>query len=387
MFDLERPTQSIAALLLSVGLCLSAPPLAAQQSVERSEQHDFQAVTLAEGLAHPWGMAFLPDGGILITERSGRLRLFKDGKLQAAPLPGGPQAIARGQGGLLDVALHPDFATNGYVYFSYAGADPAKDQRLTGTEVARARFDGEELTALEVIFRARPKTPGGAHYGSRLVFDRDGKLYVSLGDRRNYMKEAQNPENHLGSILRLNDDGSLPADNPFAGETKVMGEIFTYGHRNVQGLALQPSTGAVWAHEHGPRGGDEVNLLKSGANYGWPAITYGIDYSGAIISEKSAAPGMEQPVIYWDPSIAPSGMAFYDGDRFPQWKGDLFVGALAHRHLRRLEMDGQKVVGQEVLLRDLGERIRDVRSGPDGFIYILTDSARGRLIRLEPAAR
>jgi len=387
MLDLERPTRSIAALLFSVGLCLSASPLAAQQNVERSEQHDFQVVTLAEGLAHPWGMAFLQDGGILITERPGRLRLFKDGKLLADPIPGGPQAIARGQGGLLDVALHPDFATNGYAYFSYAGAEPGEDQRLTGTEVARARFDGEELTALEVIFRARPKTPGGAHYGSRLVFDRDGKLYVSLGDRRNYMKEAQNPENHLGSILRLNDDGGVPADNPFAGETKVMGEIFTYGHRNVQGLALQPSTGAVWAHEHGPRGGDEVNLLKSGANYGWPAITYGIDYSGAIISEKSAAPGMEQPVIYWDPSIAPSGMAFYDGDRFPQWKGDLFVGALAHRHLRRLEMDGQKVVGQEALLRDLGERIRDVRSGPDGFIYILTDSARGRLIRLEPAAR
>ncbi len=385
------PPGAFTAMAFGASIYLMAmvfsPAAPAQQNIERSEQHDFQVVTLAEGLEHPWGMAFLPDGGILITERPGRLRLFKDGKLLADPIPGGPQAIARGQGGLLDVALHPDFATNGYLYFSYTGADPAKDQRLTGTEVARARFDGRELTALEVIFRALPKTPGGAHYGSRLVFSRDGKLFVSLGDRRNYMKEAQNPANHLGSILRLNDDGSLPEDNPFAGQTKVMEEIFTYGHRNVQGLALHPSSGEIWAHEHGPRGGDEVNLLKSGANYGWPAITYGIDYSGAIISEKTSAPGMEQPVVYWDPSIAPSGMAFYDGDLFAQWKGDLFVGALAHRHLRRLEMDGQKVVGQEALLRGLRERIRDVRSGPDGFIYLLTDSARGRLIRLEPAAR
>jgi len=387
MFDLEQPTQCIAALLLSVGLCLSTSPSAAQQSIERSEQHDFQVVTLAESLEHPWGMAFLPDGSILITERPGRLRLFKDGKLLADPISGGPQAIARGQGGLLDVALHPDFTANGYVYFSYAGAEPGEDERLTGTEVARARFDGKEFTALEVIFRAFPKTPGGAHYGSRLVFGKDGKLYVSLGDRRNYMKEAQNPANHLGSILRLNDDGSAPKDNPFAGQLKAMDEIFSYGHRNVQGLALQPSSGEIWAHEHGPRGGDEVNLLKSGANYGWPAITYGIDYSGAIISQKTSAAGMEQPVVYWDPSIAPSGMAFYDGDLFAEWKGDLFVGALAHRHLRRLEMDDQKVVGQEALLRDLRERIRDVRSGPDGFLYILTDSAKGRLIRLEPAAR
>ena len=349
--------------------------------IERSQQHDFRVVTLAGGLAHPWGMAFLPDGAILITERMGRLRLFKDGALQPDPVAGTPQVVARGQGGLLDVVLHPDFSVNGLVYLSYAGGENGK----AGTEVARGRFDGAALNDLEVIFRAEPKTPGTGHYGSRLVFGRDGKLYVSLGDRRNYMKEAQNPANHIGSVLRLNDDGSLPDDNPFIGDQSKRPEIFSYGHRNVQGMTLRPASGEIWAHEHGPRGGDELNLLKAGANYGWPAITYGIDYSGAIISEKTAAPGMEQPVVYWDPSIAPSGMAFYDGELFPQWKGDLFVGALAHMHLRRLEMDGREVVGQEELLGDLRERIRDVRAGPDGYLYVLTDSGRGQLLRLEPA--
>jgi aldose sugar dehydrogenase len=363
-------------------LALGAHPATAQEEVVRSEQQDFRVVTLARGLDHPWGLAFLPDGGLLITERSGHLRLFKDGKLQPAPVPGTPKVVARGQGGLLDVALHPDFAANRLVYLSYAG----EGEGGAGTEVARARFDGTSLSGLEVIFRAQPKTPGGAHYGSRLVFDGDGRLYVSLGDRRNYMKEAQNPANHLGSVLRLNDDGSAPADNPFVGEAGKKPEIFTYGHRNVQGLALHPATGRIWAQEHGPRGGDEVNLLTAGANYGWPAITYGIDYSGAMISEKTAAPGMEQPVVFWDPSIAPSGMAFYDGEAFPQWQGDLFVGALAQRHLRRLEMEGDKVVGQERLLDDLGERIRDVRAGPDGYLYLLTDSSRGNLLRLEPVA-
>jgi glucose/arabinose dehydrogenase len=279
------------------------------------------------------------------------------------------------------VALHPDFAANRLIYLSYAGNGPDG----AGTEVARARFDGESLDGLEVIFRAEPKTPGSAHYGSRLVFDRDGRLYISLGDRRNYMQEAQNPASHLGSVIRVEDDGGVPGDNPFVGVEGTRPEIFSYGHRNVQGLALRPSDGSIWAHEHGPRGGDEVNRLKAGANYGWPAITYGIDYSGAIISDKTAAPGMEQPVVYWDPSIAPSGMTFYDGDRFPQWQGDLFVGALAGRHLRRLEMDGDSVAGQEELLGGLRERIRDVRSGPDGYIYLLTDSGNGRLIRLEPA--
>lgn len=377
---MRRPDRMIPAMTLALALAgLCGLSLAA---AEQSEQHDFRVETLAEGLQNPWGLAFLPDGGILITERAGRLRLFKDGALQAEPVAGVPEVSARGQGGLLDVALHPDFADNGLVYLSYAGSGDDG----AGTEVARARFDGAALDGLEVIFRASPKTPGTAHYGGRLAFAPDGTLYVTLGDRRSYMAEAQNLGTHLGSILRLNDDGSVPEDNPFIGRDGALPEIFSYGHRNVQGLAVHPESGALWAHEHGPRGGDEVNILVPGANYGWPAVTYGIDYSGAIISEKSEAEGMEPPVIYWVPSIAPSGMAFYQGEVFPEWQGDLFVGALAGRHLRRLELDGDKVTGQEELLADLGERIRDVRSGADGRLYLLTDSTEGRLLRLSPAA-
>ncbi|GAB4352496.1 MAG: PQQ-dependent sugar dehydrogenase [Kiloniellaceae bacterium] len=384
-FSRHSMTAGIIGGAVAAMLALAAP--AAAQEVTRSEQADFRVVTLARGLDHPWGLAFLPangpgDGGMLITERSGSLRLVKDGALQPDPVAGVPAVAARGQGGLLDIALHPDFAANGLVYLSYAGAAGNE----AGTEVARARFDGSALTGLEVIFRAQPKTPGAAHYGGRIAFGPDGKLYIALGDRRNYMAEAQKLTSHLGGVLRLNDDGSVPDDNPFVGRSDALPEIFTYGHRNVQGMAVHPATGAVWTHEHGPRGGDEVNILEAGANYGWPAITYGIDYSGAIISDKTEAPGMAQPVVYWVPSIAPSGMAFYQGEAFAQWQGDLFVGALAGRHLRRLELDGDTVAGQEVLLADLSERIRDVRSGPDGFLYLLTDSPRGSLIRLEPAA-
>ncbi|MGD1879241.1 MAG: PQQ-dependent sugar dehydrogenase [Kiloniellaceae bacterium] len=366
-------------------LFLAALPATAADDVQQSQQADFRLVTLARGLDHPWGMAFLPDegpggGGILITERSGALRLYQNGALQRAAVDGVPRVAARGQGGLLDIALHPGFIDNGLIYLSYAGGAGNE----AGTEVARARFDGSALQDLEVIFRARPKTPGAAHYGGRLAFAPDGTLYVSLGDRRTYMAEAQRTTSHLGGIMRLNDDGSVPDDNPFVGHADALPEIFSYGHRNVQGMAVHPETGAVWAHEHGPRGGDEVNILKAGANYGWPAITYGIDYSGTVISDKTEAPGMEQPVVYWVPSIAPSGMAFYDGDAFPEWKGDLFVGALAGRHLRRLELDGNTVTEQEQLLTDLSDRIRDVRAGPDGALYLLTDSPRGSLLRLEP---
>lgn len=351
-------------------------------SVERSEQHEFRHVVVADGLENAWGMAFLPDGGMLVTERDGRLRLIKDGKLQREPVAGVPEVVARGQGGLLDVALHPDFESNRLVYLSYAG----RGDGGVNTEVARGRFDGQALTDLEVVFSAAPKTGGRNHYGSRLLFAPDGMLYVTLGDRYSYLERAQDVRDHIGAIVRIRDDGGVPDDNPFVGRGDARPEIFTYGHRNVQGLALRPSTGQVWAHEHGPRGGDEVNILKSGANYGWPAITYGIDYSGATISDRTEAPGMEQPVVYWDPSIAPSGMAFYDGDKFPNWKGDLFVGALSHTHLRRLELDGDRVVAQEALLKDLDERIRDVRVSPDGYIYVLTDSGDGQLIRLEPAS-
>jgi glucose/arabinose dehydrogenase len=352
----------------------------AQAASQQSEQHAFSVATVAEGLGNPWSLAFLPNGDMLVTERPGRLRIIRDGKLDPRAIGGTPKVAARGQGGLLDVIVDPDFADNQLIYLSYSGADGSR----AGTEVVRARFDGKSLSDVQLLFRAEPKTRGGRHFGSRLVIDREGFLFISLGDRGDHMKEAQNTGTHLGSIIRINRDGSVPGDNPFAGKDEAKPEIWSYGHRNVQGMTMHPETGAIWAQEHGPRGGDEVNVIKRGANFGWPAITYGIDYSGAIISDKTEAPGMEQPVVYWVPSIAPSGMAFYQGDKFPQWRGDLFVGALAGRHLRRLELDGDKVTAQEVLLNDLAERIRDVRSGPDGFLYVLTDSANGRLLRLEP---
>lgn len=366
---------AIALLFSGIAGCTEASKL------QRTQQADFEVVTVVEGLEHPWGLAFLPEGGMLVTERPGRLRLIgADGTLRPEPIAGVPAVAAGGQGGLLDVALHPDFADNGYVYLSYAGRGAGG----VNTEVVRARFDGQRLTGSQVIFRAQPKTGGGNHYGSRLLFDREGYLLITLGERYAYRDEAQSVANHLGTIVRLHDDGRIPADNPFVNRPDAMPEIYSYGHRNVQGIALRPGTNSVWAHEHGPRGGDEVNILKPGANYGWPAITYGIDYSGAIISYRTEAPDMEQPVVYWDPSIAPSGMAFYDGERFPRWRGDLFAGALVKQHLRRLELQGDRVVEQEVLLAEFGERIRDVRAGPDGLLYLLTDSSNGAVWRLEP---
>lgn len=377
----------LMGMVLAAGAVLAAAmwwgQAARADQVYQSAQHSFRIVTVASGLAHPWGMTFLPGGEILVTERDGRLRVVRDGELLPEPVSGLPRMFVSGQGGLLDVALDPDHADNRLIYFSYAGGRSGN----AGTEVARGRLDLERMALedVETIFRVEPKTGGSAHYGSRLQFAPDGTLYITLGDRYTFMDEAQSLENHLGTIVRINPDGSVPEDNPFVGRDGAKPEIFSYGHRNVQGIAMRPGTSTIWAHEHGPRGGDELNILKAGANYGWPEITYGIDYSGAIISEKTEAPGMEKPVVYWDPSIAPSGMTFYDGDAFPEWRGDIFMGALAHRHLRRLEMDGDEVVGQEELLGELGARIRDVRTGPDGLLYVLTDAADGQILRLEPA--
>lgn len=370
-----------AAIAGMVGFVLGAPAAA---EVYESEQADYRVETVARGLMHPWGMAFLPGGEILVTERSGQLRLVRDDELVPEPVAGLPPLRAGGQGGLLDVALDPDYGENGWIYLAYTAGRPGN----TNTEVARGRLDLQSLALddVETIFAAEPKTPGAAHFGGRLQFHPDGTLFLTLGDRYRYRDEAQNTANHLGTIVRILPDGSVPEDNPFVGSDTARPEIFTYGNRNVQGIALRPGTSTLWAHEHGPRGGDELNLLQPGANYGWPAITYGIDYSGAIISDRTAAPGMEQPVVYWDPSIAPSGMTFYAGDPFPQWQGDLFLGALAHRHLRRLELEGDAVVGEEELLGGLQARIRDVRAGPDGFLYVLTDSANGQILRLVPAA-
>ena len=363
-------------LLLTTSLIFFTTTCADTRNTYHSEHHDFSLTTVTEGLEHPWGLAFLPDGNFLVTERVGRLRLIIDGQLAAKAVSGLPENIyVKGQGGLLDVAIHPEFSENNLVYISYAG----RGEGGAGTEVARGRLINNRLENTETIFVVKPKTRGALHYGSRLVFAADGTLFITTGDRYKYLHEAQRPDNHLGSIIRINDDGSIPNNNPFVNHASYQDEIYSYGHRNPQGLTMRPSNQTIWSHEHGPRGGDEVNILKPGANYG-------IDYSGEIISEKTHAPGMEQPVVYWDPSIAPSGMAFYTGTHFPQWNGDLFVGALVLKHLRRLKMNKNEVVEQEVLLEGMA-RIRDVRSGPDGYIYILTDEKNGKLIRLEPTNR
>ncbi len=344
-----------------------------------AQDKPYRTVTVAKGLVHPWGMAFLPDGRMLVTERPGRLRIVSNSGEISKPVSGLPKIAAVGQGGLLDVALHPDFANNKLIYFSFA--EPGVGGQ--GTAVARGKLEGNSLSQVRTIFSQKPKLSGGVHFGSRLVFARDGTLYISMGDRGR-MQRAQNRRNHQGTIARVKDDGSIPKDNPFVKSADALPEIYTWGNRNVQGMALNPRTGIVWAQEHGPKGGDEVNILKSGANYGWPLITYGIDYDGSIISNLTRKQGMEQPVLHWTPSIAPSGMAFYDGDKFPQWKGDLFVGALKDRHLRRIDLEGDKVIGQELLLSELRARIRDVRSGPDGYLWVLTDAPDGELIRIEP---
>ena len=339
-----------------------------------------RVITVVDGLEYPWGMAFLPDERILITERPGRLRLIDHDGNVSKPLAGMPEVFARGQGGLLDVALDPEFETNNFIYFSYA--EPGKDGG--GTAVGRGRLEGERIRAFKVIFRQIPKTDTRIHFGSRLVFARDGKLFITLGERGEREK-AQDLTVHRGQVIRILPDGSIPQDNPFVKHRGYRPETWSYGHRNPQGAALNPETGRLWTVEHGARGGDEINIPGKGRNYGWPIISYGRHYSGLKIGEGTHKTGMEQPVYYWDPSIAPSGMAFYTGDRFPAWRGNLLVGALKGRMLVRLELDGEKIAGEERMLQNLKERIRDVRQGPDGFIYLLTDSRNGRLLRLEQA--
>jgi len=349
-----------------------------------SAKAKFRVETVAVGLENPWAIAFLPDGRTLITERPGRLRILdKEGKL-SDPLAGVPEVAAVGQGGLLDIALAPDFAKSQRIYFSYA--EPRGI--VNGTAVAHARFvdDGKsaKLEDVTVIFRQEPGRGGGFHFGSRLAFAPDGNLFVTLGER-NAMQPAQDLSGHLGKVVRIGPDGSVPKDNPFVGKEGVRPEIWSYGHRNPQAAAINPASGKLWEVEHGARGGDEINVPEAGKNYGWPVISFGRHYSGAKIGEGTQKAGMEQPIYYWDPSIAPSGMTFYTGDAFPAWKGNLFVGALVLRHLQRLELDGEKVVNEERLLVGFGERIRDVRQAPDGTLWVLTDAKNGRVLRLSPA--
>lgn len=370
---------ALPALVLAFALFPATPSAPPSGSIQ-TEEHTLRVTTLVEGLEHPWGMAFLPDGGLLVTERPGRLRLIRDGQLLPQAVTGLPAIAAEGQGGLLDVVLHPRFAENALVYLAYSAAGPDG----IGTEVARARLEGERLTQLQVIFRQQPKSSGGRHFGARLLFDRAGLLHVTLGDRGD-QERAQRPGDLAGKVVRLHDDGRIPDDNPFVGRSGWRAEIFTLGNRNVQGVALHPQTGEVWAHEHGPQGGDEVNVLRAGRNYGWPVVTHGVNYvTGTRIGEGTAKPGMEPPLHVWIPSIAPSGMTFYSGERFPRWRGDLLVGALRGQLLVRLRFDGEQLLHEERLLEEQLGRIRDVRQGPDGYIYLLTDHARGVLARLEP---
>ncbi|WP_421857176.1 PQQ-dependent sugar dehydrogenase [Oceanicaulis sp.] len=368
-----------AAVSLSV-LALSSASQA--QDVIESEQADFIIETVTGGLEYPWSIAFLPTGEYLVTEREGRLRVIDQDGLRDAPVSGLPDdLLVERQGGLLDVALAPDFADSRMIYFSYAeGTSEANN-----TALARARLSAD-LTALENvedIFHVNFEKARGFHFGGRILFNPDGTLFLTLGDGGNHQDESQNPANHLGAVVRLNLDGSIPGDNPVI-ENGAPG-VYSFGHRNAQGIARNPATGSIWAHEHGARGGDEINILAAGDNYGWPVITYGINYNGTIITEEREREGLTQPIWYWNPSIAPSGMDFYTGDAFEHWQGDLFVSALAGSSVERLEIDGDRVISVEPLLADMGQRFRDVRTGPDGALYVLTDDFEGSVLRLVPA--
>ena len=361
---------------------LLALPFAASAQTYRSQEHSFRVVRVVEGLEQPWSVAFLPDGRMLITEKAGRLRLVMNNELHPTPIGGIPPVTVQGQGGLHDVVLHPDFARNQLVYLAYA----ARGSDGVGTELARGRLVGHRLEDVQILFKQSPKGRSGNHFGGRIVFDRQGYVYLTLGDRGE-MQRAQRPDDHAGSVIRLHDDGRVPKDNPFVGRQGWKPEKFTLGNRSVQGAALHPQTGMLWTHEHGPQGGDEVNVIRAGVNYGWPVITHGVNYgTGTKIGEGTHKEGMAQPLYYWVPSIAPSGMAFYTGDKFPRWQGDLFVGALRDQMIVRLKLDGEKVVREERLLAGALGRIRDLRAAPDGFIYLLTDEYQGVLARLEPAS-
>ena len=373
--------RSLHILLICTGACL---PTWAQDrsSVIHSEKQSFRLVTLLTGLENPWSMAFLPDGRMLITERAGRLRLVdQDYKLDPQAIDGLPEVVSQGQGGLFDVVLHPQYAQNGWIYWAYSAPGPGG----WGTALARGKLQAYRMTDVKVLFSMRPKTRSSNHFGGRIVFDPAGLLYLTLGDRGD-KDRAQKLDDHAGSVIRLHDDVRVPANNPFVNKAGAMTEKWTLGNRNIQGAALHPKTGELWTHEHGPQGGDEVNVMRFGLNYGWPIITYGVNYGlGTKIGEGQTKPGMTQPLHVWVPSIAPSGMAFVSGSQFPQWQGDLLVGALRGQMLLRLTLDGEKVIREERLLQGRSGRIRDVRIGPDGLVYLLTDEAQGALLRLEPA--
>jgi len=378
----RMPSLWLASVL---ALAVSAP--LAAQDVHRSAAHDFRVVTVAEGFEVPWAMAFLPNGDMLVTERPGRLRIVRNGQLLPEPVQGVPAVLAQGQGGLLDVVVHPNFATNRFVYLSFS--KPLASGATTA--VVRGRFENDRLTNVEEIFEAR--SSGAGHYGSRLAFDGNGYLFITVGDRQVpptgnlEAHPSQDLSDHHGVTVRLHDDGRVPSDNPFVGQAGALPEIYSYGHRNAQGLAIHPQSGEPWLNEHGPQGGDEINIIRPGANYGWPVVGYGVNYrTGSAIHEGTRRDGMVDPSFIWVPSIGVSGMTFYTGDAFPGWKGDVFSGGLSGGYVSRVELDGERVVREEVLLPRVG-RVRDVRQGPDGYLYIAVEARDGVLtpiLRLEP---
>lgn len=369
----------LKVLALSLSVLVVGPAFAAETREFPSQNGTVRVTTIAEGLEHPWGMTFLPDGRMLVTERPGRLRIVSPDGTLSRPIAGVPRVAARGQGGLLDVALHPKFAENGWVYLSFSEAGSGG----AGTSVARGKLEGDALTNVQVIFRQAPKVDTAHHFGSRLVFDRDGTLFVSSGDRA-MQDNAQDLSKGQGKVFHITDDGTPVPNAALPTQADQHPAVWSYGHRNIQGMALHPSTGALWTHEHGPRGGDEINIAKAGLNYGWPVITYGVNYSGTTIGEGiTEKAGMEQPLHQWTPSIGPSGLAFYSANRFPAWKGNAFVGSLSFTYLARLTLNGARVTGEEKLLDEWNQRIRDVRQGPDGALYVLTDARNGQVARVE----
>ena len=377
----------VARLFVTAAILgLSGPALAIDEVIQ-TEKAAIRVQTVAEGLEHPWGIAFLPDGSALVTERAGRLRLMSPDGTLSDPIDGVPEVDARDQGGLLDVVLDPGFAENRRVYLSYS--EPGEG-RTNSTAVARGALseDRTELADVEVIFSQSPKVASTRHFGSRIVFDRNGDVFITLGDRSDaeFRDQAQDLGSHLGKIVRLHPDGAVPEDNPFVRTEGALPEIWSYGHRNIQAAAINPESGELWEIEHGPKGGDEVNIPKAGANYGWPEVSFGVNYSGSPVGGgEPDAPGFEDPIYQWTPVIAPSGMTFYSGESIRAWGGDLFVGGLAATTLVRLELDGNSVTHDERLLESAGLRIRDVVEGPDGALYVLTDQDNGQVLRVGPA--
>lgn len=376
---MSRSVASAAALLLAT----SVPALAQDFNTSAGS---IQVETVAKGLAKPWGLAFLPDGSMLVTEKAGRLRHVAADGTVSEPISGVPEVDAGGQGGLLDVTVHPDFAENRLVAISYS--EPGPGGNSTAAAFATLSDDMSRLEDLKVVFSQKPKVESRGHFGSRVVFDGEGHVYITTGERMTdkFRVQAQDLGSHLGKIIRLNEDGSVPDDNPFAGQADAQPEIWSYGHRNVQAAAMNPASGALWAIEHGPKGGDELNIPEPGKNYGWPVVSYGVNYDGTPVNKGAhEAAGMVGPIYQWTPVIAPSGMMFHSGAMFPEWKGDLFVGGLKSTALVRLDVEGGAIKGEERMIEALGQRIRDVAEGPDGAIYVITDANNGAVLRISRA--